>query len=140
MVTRSKTWIVGGADTDGDGMPDSYELAQGFNPNNPADAQQDADGDGATNLDEYLAGTDPHDAASKLALQVVSVTSTAATLRFTAVANKSYSIQYRNSLSGGSWQTLVPVPAQAATHTVTYSDTLPPGLAARFYRVVTPSQ
>ena len=140
VVTRSKTWIVGGADTDGDGMPDSYELAQGFNPNNPADAQQDADGDGATNLDEYLAGTDPHDAASKLALQVVSVTSTAATLRFTAVANKSYSIQYRNSLSGGSWQTLVPVPAQGATHTVTYSDTLPPGLAARFYRVVTPSQ
>jgi hypothetical protein len=32
-------------DTDGDGMPNTWEVDNGFNPNNPADAGQDADGD-----------------------------------------------------------------------------------------------
>ncbi len=48
-------------DEDGDGMLDSWEVANGFNPDDPSDANQDADGDGMTNLQEYLAGTDPHD-------------------------------------------------------------------------------
>ncbi len=42
-------------DSDNDGMPDSWEISHGLNPNNPADAQQDRDGDGVNNLDEYLA-------------------------------------------------------------------------------------
>ncbi len=46
-------------DDDNDGMPDSFEILYGFDPLNPADASEDADGDGATNLEEYLAGTNP---------------------------------------------------------------------------------
>jgi uncharacterized protein YkwD len=45
-------------DTDGDGMPDSWETANGLNPL-VNDAAQDKDGDGATNLQEYRAGTNP---------------------------------------------------------------------------------
>lgn len=41
------------ADNDGDGMPDSWETANGFDPNS-ADNNGDADGDGYTNLEEYL--------------------------------------------------------------------------------------
>src|SRR5690606_35587251 len=41
-------------DTDRDGMPDAWELQHGFDPNNPADGPQDADGDGYTNVEEYL--------------------------------------------------------------------------------------
>ncbi|MEO6246653.1 MAG: lamin tail domain-containing protein [Opitutaceae bacterium] len=48
------------ADSDGDGMPDAWEIAHGFDPYNPADASLDADGDGQSNLAEYRAGTDPH--------------------------------------------------------------------------------
>ena len=45
------------ADTDGDGMHDSWEVAMGLNPNDPSDANGDADSDGYTNLTEYLNGS-----------------------------------------------------------------------------------
>ena len=41
-------------DTDRDGMPDAWETANGLNPSNAADRNADADGDGYTNLEEYL--------------------------------------------------------------------------------------
>jgi Bacterial TSP3 repeat len=41
-------------DTDGDGMPDDWERAHGLNPNDPSDRNGDRDGDGYTNLEEYL--------------------------------------------------------------------------------------
>src|SRR4051812_26173799 len=52
------------ADTDGDGMHNSWESANGLDPHNPADANLDADGDGYSNKLEYLGGTDPRNAAS----------------------------------------------------------------------------
>lgn len=45
-------------DSDGDGIPDSYEDRFAFlDKNNPADAALDTDSDGLTNLEEYTAGT-----------------------------------------------------------------------------------
>jgi hypothetical protein len=52
------------ADSDGDGMHNSWETAKGLNPFNSADAADDGDRDGASNLAEYLAGSDPNSAAS----------------------------------------------------------------------------
>ena len=49
------------ADTDIDGMSDEWEVLHGFNPNDAADGPQDADGDGYTNVEEYLNGTEPVD-------------------------------------------------------------------------------
>ena len=46
-------------DTDLDGLPDDYEIDNGFNPTDPSDADADSDGDGISNLDEFLAGSDP---------------------------------------------------------------------------------
>lgn len=46
-------------DSDGDGIPDEWEIANGLNPNNPADAAQDTDGDSLTNAQEYQLGTNP---------------------------------------------------------------------------------
>ena len=56
-------------DSDGDGIPDDYELAHGLDPHNPADGSADSDGDGMTNYQEYLAGTDPRSASSAHAAQ-----------------------------------------------------------------------
>ena len=41
-------------DTDQDGMPDAWELANGLNPNDPADANGDLNGDGYTNIEKYI--------------------------------------------------------------------------------------
>ena len=41
-------------DTDRDGLPDAWETAHGLDPRNPADRNADRDGDGYTNLEEYI--------------------------------------------------------------------------------------
>ncbi|MFN3200299.1 MAG: carboxypeptidase regulatory-like domain-containing protein [Bradymonadia bacterium] len=44
-------------DRDLDGLPDAFEIRNGLNPDDPADAALDLDGDGLSNLDEFLAGS-----------------------------------------------------------------------------------
>jgi len=56
-------------DSDGDGMPDRYELKMGFNPAESSDADQDKDGDGFSNLYEFMVKTDPLNAKSFPALE-----------------------------------------------------------------------
>jgi|GEM_PF-5977650 len=51
-------------DSDGDGMPDWWELQHGLNPNNSWDYLGNEDGDGLTNLDEYRLNLDPNDSAN----------------------------------------------------------------------------
>jgi hypothetical protein len=55
-------------DSDGDGIPDKVEIQWGLNPNDSSDAKGDLDGDGFSNLEEYLAKTDPRDPKSHPAL------------------------------------------------------------------------
>lgn len=51
-------------DTDTDGMPDSWEILYGLNPNNAADAALDGDRDTLRNLLEFRYRTNPNDADS----------------------------------------------------------------------------
>jgi hypothetical protein len=46
-------------DTDGDGMPDGWEIMHGLDPLDPGDAEGDADEDGVSNWNEHVAGADP---------------------------------------------------------------------------------
>lgn len=48
-VHRPEGW-----DTDHDGLPNHWETAQGLDPENGADGATDPDGDGFTNLEDYL--------------------------------------------------------------------------------------
>jgi hypothetical protein len=47
------------ADSDHDGMPDTWEKKFGLKSSDPADGTMDADGDGYTNVEEWLNGTNP---------------------------------------------------------------------------------
>lgn len=47
------------SDSDGDGIPDSWEAAMGLDPRDRTDGARDADGDGLSNLEEFRRGTDP---------------------------------------------------------------------------------
>ncbi|MDD2524622.1 MAG: hypothetical protein PHT81_07250, partial [Endomicrobiaceae bacterium] len=50
-----KTYIY--ADADKDLIPDGIETAAGLNPNDASDAKGDLDGDGLTNIEEFMLGT-----------------------------------------------------------------------------------
>src|SRR6185503_11880370 len=95
-VNSGQTPLTGG-DSDGDGMPDAWETANGLNPSDPLDAQQDRDGDSQSNQDEYFAGTDPGNSASNLIAAVTKVTG-GFRLSFPVIGGRSYSVQFRGSL------------------------------------------
>jgi hypothetical protein len=46
-------------DSDSDGMPDDWETRHGLNPNDPADAAGDLNGDGYTNIEKFIHNIDP---------------------------------------------------------------------------------
>ena len=63
-----------------------------------------------------------------------------ALIRFTAQANVSYTVQYRDDLDAGVWQTLVEVASRPSAGMVTNSDLLMSSQPQRFYRVATESE
>jgi len=116
-----------------------FTAAELANPAISGDAA-DPDGDGHTNLQEYVAGTKPRDPASRLELKAeFSVSGAPLKLRFDAMAGKTYSLQFNNGFGISQWTKLADV-APASTNRVVetfdFSPVIDPGL--RFYRVVTP--
>ena len=59
-------------------------------------------------------------------------------IRFNANAGQSYGVEYRNSLSTGSWTTLTNIPPQATSQSIEVIDGGVAGAATRFYRIRTP--
>lgn len=143
-------------DGDGDGMDDSWEIRNGLNPEDPADALIDSDGDGLLNIGEYRIQSDPHrrdtdndgaedgwevamgtqpgDAGSVPGTVAVEIMTSGAGLAFgwPVKAGTSYAVQATSNLVSGAWTTL---PGSAFTAgadgTVVYTNANPS--ASRLY-------
>jgi len=87
------------ADDDQDGLPDEWELAHGLNPA-VNDAALDLDGDGANNAHEFLAGTNPGDAASRLALGLALGQAGELLAEFTMQPGRQYFLETAEALDG----------------------------------------
>jgi hypothetical protein len=85
-----------GVDSDGDGLPDAWEQAliaiyggtlASIRPND------DSDGDGISNLNEYLAGTYAFDPADGFRLTLTSLIAGTSEMQFLALRGRNYTIQ-----------------------------------------------
>jgi hypothetical protein len=123
-----------------DGIPDTW-WSQNNIPANERVASADRDGDGLTNMQEYVLGSNPNDASS--GFPPVSVESTGDTFRvtFPTVAGRRYTVLGRGDLTTGSWNQVTnlqggqsnPVTGDDTIKTVTETGLGTTG--ARFYRI-----
>jgi hypothetical protein len=127
--------IALGADTDGDGIADAWEL-QHFGNLTTANGSSDFDHDGVSDLREYLGDTDPKDSSSYLRITAYSTAPAGATnsLTWTSVPTRLYHVQESLSLGPPDWyeSILGLISPDGAFTTRKVTDTNAP---IRFYRV-----
>ena len=135
MTSGGRLNLLAIVDTDADGLPDWWEsenlggLAQ--------TAGGDADGDGFTNLDEFLTATHPANAGSHLAFSSHAVSTAISgnsfVLTFPSVLERIYRVEWSETLNGNSWAILgSPIPGTGSTIQVMDPGPLP---SRRFYRL-----
>jgi hypothetical protein len=124
-------------DSDLDGMPDSWEDRYEFlDRNNPEDAAGDFDGDGLTNLEEYLAGTDPGLAASALAVERIEWRDGQVHLWVELVAGRYYALESGTDPGPGVWNRVQDLGVAAEGGLTEVIDGPPGDGTARYYRIV----
>ena len=130
-------------DTDGDGLPDWWETANGLDPFSALGvngADGDGDGDGLANFAEYRFGTNPAIADSTL-VQVTINSPTAGTcaLAFATRADRTYRISFTNDLSQPFLPLTPDLPGTGGVRTWTddgsQTGTAPPAATQRYYKV-----
>ena len=130
------TLTVSALDTDGDGMPDVWEMAHGLN-KFVNDAGLDPDLDGLTSLQEFIAGTDPQDGQSYLKLEATGAGPGFCVLRFVAISNRTYSVLARDVMGTNAWAWLRNVSPRPTNRVEIITDINTNG-PARYYRLITP--
>lgn len=123
-------------DIDGDGVPDVWEMQHGTDPFTP-DGELDADDDGLTNFEEWLAGTNPQDANSVLKFSAILGGNEQVTLQFTAMANRTYSIVAASAVDAEIWFNVANIPAAPTNRLISVNQ---PATETQFFRLVAPGQ
>lgn len=124
-------------DTDSDGLPDWWEDLNGLNKNDGSDAGLDADADGASNLNEFFAGTDPGDSNSAFRILSVNPETNGLRISWTTVGGKSYRVQTNSVLSGtfADLSPLITAPGTGESATNYLHLGNPSNTPALFYRI-----
>jgi hypothetical protein len=121
----------------GDGIPNGWKQQYGLDPFDPNLAGEDPDHDGMNNLQEYLAGTNPTNAASCLKITSVAMTNGNVRVSWSAVGGKSYVLQ-TNSVMGSTFaddSPVITVPGMGQVVTNYLESGIAAAGRARFYRV-----
>jgi hypothetical protein len=92
---------------------------------------------GLTSFKEFIAGTNPTNAASVLRIESFGPSGGGFALSFTAVSNRAYVVEVLPALADGVWTNLVPVSA-APTNRILWLTNTPATDASRFYRLAIP--
>lgn len=123
------------ADSNLDGLPDEWQVLFFSSVGSPsAGPDADPDGDGMNNLQECLAGTDPTNPVSLLAIAESGPSEGLFVLRWQSAAGRLYSIQLSSNLIAGFCATLATdIPATPPVNA--YTDTVHRS-GALFYRVL----
>ena len=131
-VVRSSFLLPPTWDSDGDGMPDLWELAHTLDPDQGAPGL-DSDQDGVTDRDEYVAGTHPRQPADLPRVAVTANSDRTLQLEILGAAGRRYQWEQRTSLDHGSWEAVGPEQSgQGATLVLPLT---PESGVARFHRV-----
>ncbi|MGV3771467.1 MAG: lamin tail domain-containing protein [Verrucomicrobiales bacterium] len=131
--------VTGAADLYASWKAEHFNASELGNPSISGDTA-DPDGDTVQNKDEFTAGTDPRDGSSFLHVQAITSDQGKAVLVFDAAAEKSYSIQAREALGEGAWESILDLSPQAESAELIIRDPITPEKVKKFYRVVTPQQ
>jgi hypothetical protein len=105
-----------GEDSNGDGLPDAWQRRINADLGKVTPGG-DADGDGLTNEQEYLAGTYASDPANGFALSIVRLQDSVPVLAFTAITGRTYIILGSSDLNSGWSPVQVRLAGAAATST-----------------------
>jgi hypothetical protein len=125
---------LGGVDSDGDGMDDDWEVA--YFGNLARDGTGDFDGDGATDLQEFLAGTDPTNSNSVFRVFTVAPIGGGSTLvMWTGNPARSYRVEFKDDLSSAGWSVLNGTISWNGS-TASMTDTSATNSTHRYYHVV----
>jgi hypothetical protein len=124
--------VVQGDDADNDNVSDTWERQFAFNMANPADANGDADGDGQSNRQEFLAGTDPRNARDVLRVQSASRSGANMLLGFPAMQNRPYQVECSPDMQNWSPSGF---PFTSPTNQPQYSIQIPTGPGCQFFRI-----
>ena len=104
IISRSDgACTISALDTDADGLPDYWENRFALNPLLPGDASLDPDGDGLTNLQEFLAGSSPRDAADPTFILGMRSDGGDFFFTFKSVAGRTYRIEYTDDFNAPTW-------------------------------------